>query len=242
MFLLNFKKKSQNISPIEPIILLLVFFLPGLLGQIRNIQADIFNSLFFNIYYLAGSIPQIMLLIYLISKKGSGASSRYGITRFTVKDVWKGFQYFIVIMIIILAMGAAAGLLSILFKLNIPEPPGWKVENLWMLPVVFITFLSTGYREELFFRSYMLTEFISETSSPAPVVFAVSLLFASGHLYQGIIGFAVTFIIGIFFSVIFLKNRNVHSIAIGHALYDFGVLLSGTFLMQSPLFAPFSLH
>ncbi len=242
MFLLNFKKKSQNKSPIEPIILFLVFFLPGLLGQARNIQADIFNSLFFNIYYLAGTLPQIMLLLYLIYKKGGGAYSRYGIPRFSMKDVQKGFLYFIGIMMVILAMGAGISLLSVILKINIPEPPGWKVDNPWMLPVVFITFLSTGYREELFFRSYMLTEFISETKSRTSVVIAVSLLFAAGHLYQGILGFVITFTIGIFFSIAFLKNRNVHTIAIGHALYDFGVLLIGTFFIQDPLFVPFSLH
>ncbi len=231
MFLVNFKKKLQNKSPIEPILLFLVFFLPGLLGQTRPIEAEVFNSLFFNIYYLAGSIPQILLLLYLISRKGTGAYQRFGIPRFSGRDIAQGLLYFFGVLVLVLSAGAVASLLSVLFHFTIPKPPGWKISNLWMLPVVFMTLLSTGYREELFFRSYMLTEFISETRDRVPVTIGVSLLFASGHLYQGVMGFITTFIIGIFFSLVFLKKRNVHSIAIGHCLYDFIVLLFGTFLM-----------
>ncbi len=230
MFLKNFKKKWQNKSPIEPILLFMVFFLPGLMNQTHSIRSDAFNSLTFNLSYIIIALPQIMLLLYLIRKKGNNAYEKFGIPHLSWKDVRKGGVYFAEMILAFVIIAGLMGLLSITFHFNLPEPPqNWKIENPFMLPIIFLTFLTVGYREELFFRSYLLTEFTSGGKRSLPVIIVASLLFASGHLYEGIPGFVVTFIIGIFFSFIFLKNRNVHSIALTHCFYDFSILLAGTF-------------
>ncbi len=227
MFFLNFLKNSENKSPIEPIVLFLVFFLPGFLFQNQQIDGEIFNSPRFNLYYLVSVVPQILLLLYIIRLKGKNSFSRYGIHKLTAKDIGFGFLYALGVLIIlsitmIIFNNAAAEALPLV---------DWQINNPAVLPLVFLTTITIGYNEELFFRSYLLTEFINndETNNTA-VITAVSLLFALGHIYQGVGGFISTFIIGVFFSLIFLKKRRVHSIAIGHGLYNFFVLIISIFM------------
>ncbi|RKX93523.1 MAG: hypothetical protein DRP59_02755 [Spirochaetes bacterium] len=227
MFFLNFLKNSENKSPIEPIVLFLVFFLPGFLFQNQQIDGEIFNSPRFNLYYLVSVVPQILLLLYIIRLKGKNSFSRYGIHKLTAKDIGFGFLYALGVLIIlsitmIIFNNAAAEALPLV---------DWQINNPAVLPLVFLTTITIGYNEELFFRSYLLTEFINndETNNTA-VITAVSLLFALGHIYQGVGGFISTFMIGVFFSLIFLKKRRVHSIAIGHGLYNFFVLIISIFM------------
>jgi len=234
MFLVNLQKKLTKISPIEPILLFMVFFLPGFLHQNVGTNPDIFNSLSFNFFYLITVLPQIFLLLYMIGKKGNNAFTRYGITALTGKDIRRGIFYFVEVLILMTGVGIAFYFASNIFGLKMSSIPRWTIENPQILPIVFITCLTTGYSEELFFRSYLLTEFISVNKDRVPVALAASLLFASGHLYEGIGGFISTFIIGIFFSLLFIKNKRLHPLAIGHSLYNFSVLLMSIFFSVSP--------
>jgi hypothetical protein len=92
-------------------------------------------------------------------------------------------------------------------------------------PPLLITCLTIGYYEELFFRAYLLGEFARGRANMIPVVTASSLLFAAGHGYQGITGFAGTFLIGLFLSYRFLRHRSLHEVAIGHGLYNCAAVL-----------------
>lgn len=235
MFFSKFIKKLGNKSLIEPILLFMVFFLPGFLMQNREIDSEIFNSVFFNVYYLVSVVPQIFLLLYLISLKGPGSFNKYGISEFSLKDIPVSVMYAagaLVLSVLVTALFSLAALLIPAISAESVMPAvDWTISNPAILPLVFITTLAIGYSEELFFRSYLLTEFINEGDSGVLVpVIAVSVLFASGHLYQGPGGFAASLTIGIFFSFLFLKNRKVHTISIGHALYNFSTLVISIFM------------
>ena len=227
MFFLNFLKNSENKSPIEPIVLFLAFFLPGFLFQNQQIDGEIFNSPEFNLYYLVSAVPQILLLLYIIRLKGKNSFSRYGILKLTAKDIGYGFLYALGVITIL-------SVTMIIFNNTAAEAlplVDWQINNPAVLPLVFLTTITIGYNEELFFRSYLLTEFINNNrTNKTAVITAVSLLFAAGHIYQGAGGFISTFMIGVFFSLIFLKKGRVHSIAIGHGLYNFFVLIISIFM------------
>ncbi len=227
MFFLNFLKNSENKSPIEPIVLFLAFFLPGFLFQNQQIDGEIFNSPEFNLYYLVSAVPQILLLLYIIRLKGKNSFSRYGILKLTAKDIGYGFLYALGVITIL-------SVTMIIFNNTAAEAlplVDWQINNPAVLPLVFLTTITIGYNEELFFRSYLLTEFINnDRTNKTAVITAVSLLFAAGHIYQGTGGFISTFMIGVFFSLIFLKKGRVHSIAIGHGLYNFFVLIISIFM------------
>ncbi len=201
----------------------MVFYLPGFLNQNRDFDGTMFNSLFFNLYYLETVIPQILLLLYLVKRKKEVIFSLYGITSLSIRDIKRGIIYFLAVTAMALGIGIIFLFISNLTGYEISTLPEWEIDTR-MLPVIFFTCIATGYSEELFFRSYLLTEFISGKEDRIPVLIITSLLFASGHLYQGTGGFISTFGIGIFFSLVFLKERRVHSIAIAHSLYNFSVL------------------
>lgn len=235
MFFLNFLKKSEKISPIEPILLFLAFFLPGFIFQNQQIDGEIFNSPMFNLYYLVSVIPQILLLLYIIRLKGKESFDRYGILKLTAKDIGSGFLYALgVIAILSTTMLVFTVIAELAFHNSAAKAlpiVDWQITNLTVIPLVFLTTITIGYSEELFFRSYLLTEFInSDGTNKTAVIVAVSLLFAAGHIYQGAGGFISTFIIGVFFSLIFLKKRRIHSIAVGHGLYNFFVLIISIFM------------
>ena len=237
MFFLKFFKKSENKSPIEPILLFMVFFLPGFLFQNRQISGEIFDSPIFNLYYLVSVIPQILLLLYIISLKGRDSFNKYGITDITCKDAGHGVLYALgvigILSLVMIVMNLASGIVSEGTDGGVLPVVDWQITNPAILPLVFLTTITTGYSEELFFRSYLLTEFINkDEDNRLQVAAAVSLLFAAGHIYQGIGGFISTFITGIYFSLIFLKTRRIHPIALAHGFYNFSVLILSVFISK----------
>ncbi len=237
MFFLKFFKNLENKSPIEPILLFMVFFLPGFLFQNKQISGEIFNSPMFNLYYLVSVIPQILLLLYLISLKGGDSFKKFGIEEIILKDAGYGVLYALgvigILFLAMIVMNLTAGIIPGGTKGNVLPVVDWQITNPAILPLVFLTTMTIGYSEELFFRSYLLTEFIKEDEdNRLQVVTAVSMLFAAGHIYQGTGGFISSFIIGIYFSLIFLKKRRIHSISVGHGLYNFSVLILSLFMSK----------
>lgn len=208
----------------EPIILFMVFFLPGFLSQSKIVDGTVFNSVWFNLVYLMTVIPQIMLVLYLIEKKPSDKIHLYGIIKIRFKDLLYGIIYFFGIMIIVLGMIIISILITTLgFDIGTNDNL-WQFNNIKIIPLILITCLATGYSEELFFRSYLLSEF-DLPGKEIYVITGTSFIFALGHLYQGLAGFLGTFAIGFFLASIFMKKRGLHSIAIAHGLYNFTVLL-----------------
>ncbi len=224
MFFYKILKKIDFEDKKEPIILFMVFFLPGFLSQSRVFDGTVFNSAWFNIIYLITVIPQILLVLYLIEKKSPEKIDLYGIVKIKYKDLMYSLLYFAGIMIIILGTGILTFLISSLGYETGQEIPLWEFNNKKLIPLIFLTCMATGYSEELFFRSYLLSEFHLPGKEKF-IIAGTSFIFAMGHLYQGLPAFIGTFSIGIFLASIFIKKRNIHTIAIAHGLYNFTVLM-----------------
>jgi uncharacterized protein len=224
MFFHKMQKKSDFGDKKEPIILFMLFFLPGFLSQSKVVDGSIFNSAWFNMIYIITVLPQILLILYLIEKKTPGKTAFYGISRIQIIDLLYGLLYFAGIMIIVFSTGIISVVIEYIGFNSTPELPMWKFDNIALIPLVFLTCMATGYSEELFFRSYLLTEFNS-IENRVYLIGGTSFLFALGHIYQGLGGFLGTFAIGIFLASIFMKNRRLHSIAIAHGIYNFTVLI-----------------
>lgn len=105
-----------------------------------------------------------------------------------------------------------------------------------LLPALFITALCTGYREELFFRFYLARALalgmpIRERSGfhryrPFLLVALQALLFATAHARSGPRTFLFSLAIGIAFGLRARKRQDVHELALGHAFYDFPILVT----------------
>ncbi len=227
MFFWQIIKKIEFEDKKEPIILFMVFFLPGFLSQSQVVDGTVFNSVWFNLIYLITVIPQILLVLYLIEKKPVEKKYLYGITKIKHKDLFYSLLYFAGIMIIVLGTGMVSFIISSIGNNTNTVMPLWQFDNKIIFPLIFITCMATGYSEELFFRAYLLSEFDSPGKEKY-IITGTSLIFALGHVYQGLAGFLGTFAIGIFLASIFIKKRKIHTIAIAHGLYNFTVLMIST--------------
>jgi membrane protease YdiL (CAAX protease family) len=99
------------------------------------------------------------------------------------------------------------------------------MRNPFQIPLIAVFCLTVGYREELFFRSYLLTRFGEFHVNKHIAAVTSSLIFASAHLYENLFGFISAFLLGLFFCYIFYEWKNIHIIALAHAAYNFTLLV-----------------
>lgn len=210
----------------EPLLLFLVIFFPGYVAQTSAaVDPSLFNSLEFNFFYLISAGPQLLLILYLILQDPRVPPLRYGLEAFRASTILKALGGTGIILLALLpvyllnALLLSAGILPEFESLN------WQFSNYRLLPLVFLTCLCTGYLEEAYFRAYLLTKGEEWGLGRTTLLITVNILFASGHLYQGILGFLVTFLIGLILSQFFFKKRNLHFIAWSHGYYNFLVLM-----------------
>lgn len=149
----------------------------------------------------------------------------YGIIRLSQTSLVRALFAFAAIYAVLVPLLFALSRLSGILPAPLADHVTWRLTNLPLLPLVLATCLLTGYSEELYFRAYLLTEFRRLGVAPALAVGASTLLFALGHLYEGLSGFLGTAAIGVVLSLFFLRRRDLHSIALAHGLYNFVTLL-----------------
>ncbi len=215
-------KKSVKVSQlIEPLLLFLVFFFPGYLAGAGRTAIIDFGDSFFLLSYLSIALPQIALLLFIISRKGNNGFARYGITRPRFRDAVVALLLFVCIF-----------LFSSLFSLLSPEGSllPWSVGSRSLFPLAIAVSFATGYREELFFRAYLIRELTTFLKNETAVsswreITASSLLFSSGHIYQGWLPALSIFLISQFLGFWFIKRGRIHEVAVAHSLYNAMALL-----------------
>ena len=220
---------KQNL--LETVLLFASFYLPGMLFHSRGLQEAIESPG----SYLAGAVlaalPQLLLLLYVLwlreqaeAPAGGSPWSRFGLPRLRVGDILQGAVLFAAAVGLLLGLNLLVSLL--------PAGRGGLFENGFrfrlgdwrLIPLALVFAVVTGYREELFFRGYLITRF-TEMGIPATAAAGVgALLFALGHTYQGSGGFAAALILGVLFGLLFVRRRNLHRLAVAHALYNALVL------------------
>lgn len=83
--------------------------------------------------------------------------------------------------------------------------------------------------EEITFRGYLLSRITRLAGGRVWIaVFVSSAAFASGHLYQGLGGFALIFVYGLLFAGLVLYSRSLYPAIIAHFLQDVSVLFVPT--------------
>jgi len=164
-------------------------------------------------------LPKTCLLGYLMARAEGLAA--FGIRRPRPADLVAG-------LLSALGACAAAALPTLLFSAL-----GWTnplLESagsggpIGLAPLVLLASLAIGYGEELFFRAYLIRR-LGQAGLPPPwAALASTLAFGSAHGLQGLPGLVVAALLGLWFTWRWLKGRNLHEIALGHALYDAAVM------------------
>lgn len=168
------------------------------------------------------SLSQVMLLAVIIGV--SGRSREFGVYKPRPRDV--------PIATLILGAMLLIGSIFTLIATTLGFAPneastGAPGETSWTMVALSVGFaLASAYREELFYRVYLLGSF-KQRSAPQAAAVAISVaLFAWGHTYQGPSGMAASACIGLFLALAWIKGTSVHALAWGHAAYNLGILLT----------------
>jgi len=190
--------------------------------------------------FLIVAPAQMLLLLYILilraRENGSGgaaALAQFGIHRPRLKDLLYALPVFAGVFAALSLLYLIVSLLPSAGRSAFTTGFRWKLEDPRLIPLVLVFCLVTGYREELFFRSYLLTRF-RQLQLPGFIGIGLStLLFAAGHVYQGAAGLAVALIQGLYFAVLFVRFKNIHPLAVAHALYNATVLIFTLYLGTS---------
>lgn len=203
---------------LEAFIVFLAFYLASWLSS-GSSATTVFKPEF-HLMVVAMNLPRAILIIYLMAI-GDGLPS-FDIRRIRRIDPARGLLTGLGAFAVILVPGLlflALGIENPLFAQARSEPRA----GLYMIPFILASSMATGYCEELFFRSYLMRRLGQAGLPRIWRAIASSLLFGSGHGYQGIIGIVSGSIMGLFFAWRWNATKNIHEVAIGHGLFDTAV-------------------
>lgn len=228
----NFLDSQSIVSPQtickEALLIFAAFFLPGTLGP--RIGGEGFNSITYNLRLLIVAVPQVLLLLHILKVQRIADYPAFGFERPRAADP----AYIAIVAVGLFCIGLLTSAGASLFPQSLREVLGagidWSFTNYAAVPLVAASSIAVGYREEIFFRSYILGRAEQIGLSPALRVLISTTLFAVGHAYQGLGGLLFSIIAGIFLAWFFLRRPSLHVVAIGHGLYNFAVLFLSGFI------------
>jgi hypothetical protein len=227
-------------APAEMLLFFLAFFLPGYLAQGSLPPAGPVSSLTLLQSILSGA-PQFLLMVYVVTRPGPEEARRWGLVPLEARDAARAA--------LLLACCFAVAAPFVALSLALPAPWNqslatgyrWGLGSAAQLPIALFFGLTAGYREEFFFRPYLLGR-LGEIGVRAPLaVIASTALFAAGHIYEGPLGVLMAAALGALFSAAYLRRPSLHLVAIVHGLYNV-IVLALSLLLPPTLPAAFALR
>jgi uncharacterized protein len=167
------------------------------------------------------------VLVVLLVMSASDGLAAFGLGRIRALDPLKGLLAALGAFAVVVPAGIVCSFLGLTNPLMAGLPRGTPAA---LVPLLLASSLSTGYAEELFFRSYLMRRLAGAGLPPLWAALASSLLFGGAHGAQGAVGIASTTLVGLWFAWRWHDGRNIHEIAIGHGLYDAAVLALALYL------------
>lgn len=135
---------------------------------------------------------------------------------------------------ILRSLGVSAAALAVAFAARVfwargmAAQPGLGSEfaSLPALSAILASCLAVGYAEEGFFRFFAVDTLAGAGLPEGAAIGIPALLFGLSHISQGWFAVPFAICIALIFQVFRKRGCNLHSLAWGHAFYDFAILLS----------------
>jgi membrane protease YdiL (CAAX protease family) len=202
---------------IEPLIIFLVLFFPGLYYSLINLSWANVQIISFDVNQemlriITHNIPALCLIWYFLLKEP--IRSELGDVNLQKKDI---FQIVKVILGLLLIGFISSSLINLIFP---EEFRGFHVSGILSWIIIILSCITSGYVEESYFRVYLLKRLGMSGIPQNTAILSSCVLFAVCHLYQGPVGLLSSFLAGLFLSKIYLKNKSIHGIALGHGIYN----------------------
>ncbi|MFW6292301.1 MAG: CPBP family intramembrane glutamic endopeptidase, partial [Spirochaetota bacterium] len=163
-------------------------------------------------------------VVVLCDLRRPGSSLRFGWRPPNTSDALTAGVGLAATWVTVAAVSLIAG--SVFAEGGGPEPTvAWSFERRELIPVALVSTLAIGYREEIFYRAYIADRAEEAQIDARAALAGGALLFATGHIYQGVMGFVLSLAIGLVLATVYYRTRSLHGIAVAHGLYNFAVLL-----------------
>jgi hypothetical protein len=167
----------------------------------------------------AKNCARIVIVFFMMKKIGM---IRAALSLPTKKDIVNGLTVATAAGLLALGIAGLAYILGAANPLlaNLPMPAASPSLYLAMA----LSSLAIGYAEELFFRIFA-PRLLEKAGLPVLSAHLLSaLIFGLSHGSQGFFGMIVSTLLALLFSYFRLRGKNLHALALGHALYDFAIL------------------
>ena len=208
---------------LEMSLFFLAFFLPGYLAQTHP-PANGPASTLAMLQVIVTGLPQFMLMVYVAGLTPGKKPRHWGLVSLAPRDAMRILVLLVGCFAVVSPFVALALALPPQFSKSLTLGYRWGLLSAAQVPVALLFGLTAGYREEFFFRSYLLGR-LGQLDIPLPVAAAASTaLFCLGHIYEGPLGVAIAAGLGALFAAVYLRRPNLHVIAIAHGLYNAIVL------------------
>ena len=213
----------------EMLLLFAAFFLPGYAAQgFMAGAAPSMNPLM--VQSILTGIPQFLLMAYVATGAGADGPARWGFLRFEPRDALRTGMLLLGCFAVVAPFVALVVILPTDVARSLTGGYRWSLQGASQIPLALLFGITAGYKEEFFFRSYLLSR-LEELGIQVPLAVAAStVLFSVGHVYEGPLAVAITAGLGLLLSVSWLRRRSLHVVAIAHGLYNTAVLCLGLIL------------
>jgi membrane protease YdiL (CAAX protease family) len=165
---------------------------------------------------IASALGPVVLVFYLLARNGEGPSSIGVDASQPGRDLLRGAAIAAVIG------GAGLGFYYLAFKAGIALhiaaaglPAVW-----WRIPVLLLSALQDGLLEEVLVVGYLLSRLRMLGVSPVAAVAIAAVFRGSYHLTQGFGAFLGNVLMGVIFSVLFLRWWRTNPMIIAHFLIN----------------------
>jgi len=182
-----------------------------------------FSALWFIVSALKNTI-RIVFVLYIASQMSifTGRRWRQAFEHLPSRPELRGALFVMLLSLGCAGIGMVASWLS---GLSNPLLVQYRHDAELHLLLILLSSLTVGYAEELFFRFFLIDGLVEAGSPLGSAAIVSSLIFGLSHISQGIFGIAFAGLLAAFYTGLRFRGYGLHSLALGHALYDVIALL-----------------
>ncbi|MBF9015704.1 MULTISPECIES: CPBP family intramembrane glutamic endopeptidase [unclassified Oceanispirochaeta] len=212
-------------------VIFLIIFLPAYLNQ-GSLPAGLFDNPVYHLMTILQSLLILSLLFYLMRK----TPPQTGESPSAMAEEIKITHSLITLGGLILLYSLYSFILTMLQRAGYskPEEAVLLSRGIMLIPSL-LTCLAAASMEEFFFRGYAFFRVRQGGSAPVKALIFISLLFAAGHIYEGLPAAFFALISGIFLGLMILRGFSLFSLSAAHGIFNFLMILL-SYLKQSELF------
>jgi membrane protease YdiL (CAAX protease family) len=201
---------------LELAIFLLLLVPPIVLGWFSSSASFSFATS--SVATMVHDIGLTALAMFVVWTSGQPLSAMGVTRRHAGREIGVGAALYIPMLVVLLCVQIVLRALGVE---SISLPTAMLPRSAGEMVLATLLVLVVAIAEEVVFRGYLLLRLRELTRSTPAAVACSTLLFASGHLYEGVAGVVAVGVLGLVFALVYLWRRSLVAPIVMHFLQDF---------------------